>query len=82
MARSVYGLALVALVNLSLPAQAASVSADYKLAPSHAGDEDLVAAFELYDLAVGASVITALAGNIGTATAPVVGDKFTGYFQS
>jgi hypothetical protein len=82
MARSIFGLALAALATLSLPAQAASVSANYKLAPSHAGDEDLVTAFDFYDLAVGASVIKAVAGNTGTATAPVVGDKFTGYFQS
>ena len=66
MARSIFGLTLVALVTLSLPAQAASVSANYKLAPSHAGDEDLVTAFDFYDLAVGASVIKAVAGNTGS----------------
>ena len=46
MARSIFGLALAALATLSLPALAASVSANYKLAPSHAGDEDLVTAFD------------------------------------
>lgn len=61
---------------------AASISADYHQALTTDGDEDIVGAFNLYDLAVGATLIQALPTNIGTNVAPAVGDKFTGYYES
>ncbi len=72
-----------ALLAITAPgAFAQNIGADYNNAAAADGDEDIVAAFNLYDLAVGATLIQAAATNTGTAAAPVVGDRFTGYYQS
>lgn len=72
-----------ALLAMSTPgAFAQNIAADYTLAAAVDGDEDVVPAFNLYDLAVGATLIKAAATNGGTAAAPLVGDRFTGYYQS
>lgn len=63
-------------------ANAMAVSADYTLAATADGDENIVAAFSLYDFAVGATLIQAGAGNLGSGLAPVIGDTFKGYYQS
>lgn len=76
------GAAGTALALCASSALAAGVAADYTLATTAGGDEGIVSAFNIYDLAVGATLIKALTTNIGTIAAPVVGDKFKGYYQS
>ena len=72
-----------ALLAMTAPgAFAQNIAADYNNSALSDGDGDIVAAFNLYDLAVGATLIQAAATNVGTAAAPVVGDRFTGYYQS
>lgn len=71
------------LLAITAPgAFAQNIAADYNLSTVVDGDEDVVPAFNLYDLAVGATLIQAAATNTGSAAAPVVGDRFTGYYQS
>ena len=77
----VTGLGTLLMISTS-SAFAGTVSADYSKALTIDGDEGLVAAFNLFDFAVGATLIQAASTNIGTQTAPVVGDKFKGYYQS
>lgn len=72
-----------ALLAMTAPgAFAQNIAADYNNSAVSDGDGDIVAAFNLYDLAVGATLIQAAATNVGTAAAPAVGDRFTGYYQS
>ncbi|MGE3772385.1 MAG: flocculation-associated PEP-CTERM protein PepA [Gammaproteobacteria bacterium] len=59
-----------------------ALSANYGNAATIDGDEDAIANFNLYDMAVGATLIRAAATNTGDAGNPVVGDRFTGYYQS
>ena len=74
--------AVGSLLAMSAPGASAAISANYLNAATSGFDEGGVAAFNIYDLAVGAAVINPHAGNVGTISAPVVGDKFKGYFQS
>lgn len=68
---------------LAASAQGAfALSANYGNAATIDGDEDTVANFNLYDLAVGATLVRADAANVGDAGSPAVGDRFTGYYQS
>lgn len=70
-----------ALMALAAPS-AFALSANYGNATTIDGDEDVVANFNLFDLAVGATLIRGDAANTGNAGAPNVGDRFTGYYQS
>ncbi len=70
-----------ALLAMSAPG-AFALSANYGNAATIDGDEDAIANFNLYDMAVGATLIRADAANTGDAAAPAVGDRFTGYYQS
>jgi len=63
-------------------AYAATVSADYTNALTTDGDEGVVSNFNIYDFAVGVTLLRPDANNAGTVAAPIVGDIYTGYFQS
>jgi hypothetical protein len=63
-------------------AYAATVAADYTKAITTDGDEGVVSSFNIYDFAVGVTLLRPDAGNAGTVAAPIVGDTYTGYYQS
>lgn len=68
-----------ALLALSAPG-AFALTANYGNAVTIDGDEDVIANFDLYDMAVGATLIRAAATTDPNNVA--VGDRFTGYYQS
>ncbi len=70
-----------ALLALSAPG-AFALTANYGNAVTIDGDEDVIANFDLYDMAVGATLLRAAPTNTGDAVTPAVGDHFTGFYQS
>ncbi len=71
-----------ALLVLGTSGAQAAMSADYTQALTADGDEGVVSNFNIYDFAVGVTLLRPSDTNVGTIAAPVVGDTYTGYYQS